>query len=257
MFVHRKLADGDLYFVDNRNDRAERLDAMFRVDGREAEIWRADTGEINPVSFRFENGRTVVPLELAPSDAVFVVFRKPASASARTLNPPSRATVATVQGPWRVSFQPGRGAPEQITLDQLTSLSTNADAGVKYFSGVATYHASLSAPKAWLKPGARVLIDLGDVKNLAEVRINGTLVGTPWKTPFQVDATGALKPGANEIEVRVANVWANRLIGDRQPGAKAVALTTYNPYPPDYPLPLSGLIGPVTVELESTKPPTR
>src|SRR5262249_32767411 len=76
LFVHRKLADGDLYFVDNRNDRDEVLDASFRVSGVEAELWHADTGTMEPASFQIAGGRTTVPLHLEPWGTVFVVFRK-------------------------------------------------------------------------------------------------------------------------------------------------------------------------------------
>ena len=63
MFVHRKLDDGDLYFVDNRNDRAENVDATFRVEGKTPELWDAATGASKPVSYQMTDGRTTVPLQ--------------------------------------------------------------------------------------------------------------------------------------------------------------------------------------------------
>ena len=94
-------------------------------------------------------------------------------------------------------FQPGRGAPAKITLDELSSWSESGDAGVKYFSGTATYTKTIEAPAGWFKTGARLWLDLGEVKNLAEVSVNGKPLGIVWKPPFRVDVTGALKPGAN------------------------------------------------------------
>src|ERR1019366_5549474 len=102
LFVHRKLGDGDLYFVDNRLDRNEDLDATFRVTGKEAELWHADTGVMEPASFRTADGRTTVPLHLEPWGTVFVVFRKPAQASSRTLPKIADSSIVTVEGPWDI-----------------------------------------------------------------------------------------------------------------------------------------------------------
>ncbi len=171
--VHRSLSDGELYFVNNRNDRDEDLEATFRVSGKEAEIWHADTGNREPASFKIANGRTTVPLHLEPWGAVFVVFRKPAASSARALPASTEKALETVAGAWDVRFQSGRGAPDRVTLDPLASWSASADAGVKYFSGTATYTRTLEAAPGWFVPGTRQWLDLGDVQNLAEVSVNG------------------------------------------------------------------------------------
>jgi hypothetical protein len=147
-----------------------------------------------------------------------------------------------------VGFQQGRGAPASAAFSTLSSWSDNSDSGIKYFSGTATYTATLDAPPAWFKAGTSQWIDLGDVKNLAEVTVNGTALGIVWKRPFSVDATGALKPGANQIEVKVTNLWVNRMIGDRQPDATTkYTFTSPTFYKADSPLLPSGLIGPVRV----------
>ncbi|MDE3188759.1 MAG: glycoside hydrolase [Acidobacteriota bacterium] len=244
-FVHRKTADSDLYFVDNRNDRNEQLNATFRVTGKEPELWYAETGKSAPVSYKIVDGRTTVPLKLEPWGTVFVVFRKPTTATSRTLHPESETQLATVDGPWKVSFPPNGGAPASITVDKLASWSDNADAGVKYFSGTGTYTQSVNAPASWFKKGARVWLDLGDVKNLAQVEINGKPLGVVWHTPYRVDATGALKPGANAITIKVTNAWVNRMIGDQQPGATAYTFADVKPYRANSPLLPSGLLGPV------------
>ena len=116
-------------------------------------------------------------------------------------------------------FQPGRGAPASITLDKLISWTDSTDAGVKYFSGAGTYTKTIQASPDWFKKGAKLWIDLGDVKNLAEVTVNGKSLGIVWHAPYRVDATSALKPGANEVTIKVINAWVNRLIGDQQPDA--------------------------------------
>ena len=248
LFVHRKLPDGEVYWVNNRANRNENLEATFRVTGKAAEIWHAQTGKTEPASYKIAGGRTTVALRLEPADAVFVVFRKAAAAPSRTLPAPVETALATVEGAWEVSFQAERGAPAKITLPQLTSWHENADAGVKYFSGAGTYTKSIQAPPEWFKTGTRLLIDLGDTKNLAEVTVNGKPLGILWKTPFQVDATNALKPGANALQIKVTNLWVNRLIGDQQPdAAKKYTYTTQQFYRADSPLLPSGLLGPVRI----------
>jgi len=254
LFVHRRLADGDLFFVDNRNDRDETVEATFRVSGREPELWHAETGTSEPASFRIVDGRTTVPLHLEPWGAVFVVFRKATSETSRTLPEAKETLLATLGGPWTVTFQPGRGAPPSITVDTLSSWSDSPDAGVRYFSGTGTYTKTVDAPADWFGNGSRLWIDLGDVKNLAEVAVNGKPLGIVWHAPYRVDATGELRAGANEVSVKVTNAWVNRLIGDQQPSA-AVKYTFADiaPYKADSPLLPSGLLGPVRISSTSLK----
>jgi hypothetical protein len=247
LFVHRKLADGDVYFVNNRRDRSETVDASFRVTGKAPELWYAETGKSEPVSFKIADGRTTVPLKLEPWGTVFVVFRKATHETARTLPVETEKQLLAVEGPWTVAFQADRGAPQSITLDKLASWSENTDAGVKYFSGTGAYTKTITASPEWFKKGAHVWIDLGDVKNMAEVTVNGKPLGTVWHAPYRVDATAALKPGANQISVKVTNAWVNRIIGDQQPGATKITFTTVKPYKATSKLLPSGLLGPVNV----------
>ncbi len=253
MFVHRTLSDGEVYWISNRNNRAETVDATFRVQGKAAEIWHGDTGLIEPGSYRMAGGRTTVSLRLEPNDAVFVVFRRSSTATSRTVPAQIETKLGTVEGSWDVAFQSGRGAPAGIVLDALSSWSNSSDAGVKYFSGTGTYTKSVQAPPEWFKNGARIWLDLGDVKNLAEVSINGKPAGIVWKTPFRVDVTSILRPGANDLEIRVTNLWVNRLIGDQQAGVtRKYTYTAMQFYRADSPLLPSGLLGPVQfVRLEA------
>ncbi|CAN7340515.1 glycosyl hydrolase [Phenylobacterium sp. LjRoot225] len=245
-FVHRRLADGDLYFVNNRKARAETLEARFRVSGKAPEIWRADTGKAEPVSYRIEGAETVVPLDMLPQDAFFVVFRTPATAQSVSVPARTWTSVGKVDGPWTVAFQPGRAAPASARFDRLQSLTESADPGIKYFSGVAAYRQTFIAPRG-LRPGAPVMLDLGQVADIAQVLVNGKEVGYAWKAPYRVEVTSAIRPGKNTLEVRVADRWVNRLIGDAQPGAKPITYTTMKAYKPDAQLRPSGLLGPVTL----------
>jgi hypothetical protein len=252
LFVHRKLSAGDLYYVDNRRDQNEDLEATFRVTGKEAEIWHPDTGAIEPASFRIADGRTTVPLHLDPWGTVFVVFRHAAKTSSRTLPKLAESSIATVEGPWDLSFQADRGAPAKLTLDRLASWSDSADEGVKYFSGTGTYTKTIQAPGDWFKPGTHLSIDLGEVKNLAEVSVNGKPLGIVWKTPYRVDVTDVMKAGANTVEIKVTNPWVNRIIGDRQPNVtKTYTFTSPKYYKADSKLVPSGLLGSVQI-IQST-----
>jgi len=254
LFVHRKLADGDLYFVDNRNDRDETVDAAFRVTGKAPELWHPETAKSEPASYNIAAGRTTVPLHLEPWGTVFVVFRKATNSTSLTLPKVVEADLATVEGSWKVAFQPGRGSPASVTLDKLISWTDSSDAGVKYFSGAGTYTKTLQAAPDWFKKGAKLWIDLGDVKNLAEVTVNGRSLGIVWHTPYRVDATSALKPGANAVTIKVINAWVNRLIGDQQPDATTkYTFADVKPYKANSPLLPSGLLGPVHVYSTATE----
>jgi len=246
-FVHRKLADGDIYFIDNRSDQDASIDALFRVSGRQPELWHAETGMAEPVSFKTADGRTAVPLHLEPWGTVFVVFRKPAIAASQVVPSPTEENLATINGPWTVSFQPGRGAPAAITMDALSDWSVNNDPGVKFFSGIGVYTKTLQAAPDWFRKDSRLFIDLGAVKNLAVVTVNGTEIGEVWHAPYRVDLSSALKPGTNQITIKVINAWVNRLIGDEQPDATKITFTDVKPYKANSPLQPSGLLGPVTV----------
>jgi hypothetical protein len=118
---------------------------------------------------------------------------------------------------------------------------------VKYFSGAGTYAQTVVAKPAWFKNNAHIWIDLGDVKNLAEVTVNGKSIGVVWHTPFRVGATAALKPGVNEISIKVINAWVNRLIGDQQPNTTQYTFANITPYKANSPLIASGLLGLVCV----------
>jgi hypothetical protein len=252
-FVHRKLPSGDLYFLDNRGDNDSTVEATFRVSGKAPELWYSETGKVRPVSFNIADGRTTVPLHLEPWGTVFVVFRKPTKETSYALPKVTENQVATVEGPWKLAFEPGRGAPESVTLDKLVAWNDSGDQGVKYFSGAGTYTTTLQAPPEWLKKGSTLWIDLGNVKNIGVVSVNGKPLGTVWHAPYRVDATSALKAGTNQVTVTVINAWVNRLIGDLQPDATTkYTFSTWKAYKADTPLLPSGLLGPVAIVQEAS-----
>jgi hypothetical protein len=250
VWLHRRTPDADIYYVSNQTDRAQEIEARFRVDGKEAELWHPDTGTIEPAAYGIDSGRTTVPLHLDQRESVFVVFRKAAASPARTLPAVVSTTVGTVEGAWSVAFPPKFGAPGKIELAKLESWTDNADGGVKYFSGTGTYTKSLEAPQSWFAQGSRLVLDLGSVGDIAEVSVNGIALGTLWKPPYQVDVTGALRPGDNQLEIKVTNEWNNRIAGDALVPADQRILSPgagrggFGGPPTAQP---SGLMGPVTV----------
>jgi len=248
LFVHRRLQNADIYWVNNRNNHYENIEATFRVKGMAAEIWDPETGKIEDVSYSIADSMTVVPLHLKPSDAVFVVFRKKAGKLAVDIPQANEKELAVIEGPWDISFQPDRGAPAKVTFEDLAPWNESDETGIKYFSGTGTYQKTIAVPSDWLKSGAGLYLDLGDVKNLAEVFVNGKSLGIVWKTPFRVGLSGTLKEGENTMEVRVTNLWVNCLIGDQQPDAETkFTYTTMAFYQADSPLLESGLLGPVKI----------
>lgn len=245
LFVHRRLeGGGDSYFLANRLDRPETFEARFRVTGKAPELWHAETGTSEPVSYRIEGGETVIQLTMAGDESIHVVFRKAASAPSMMLKKLVPMEVGTVDDAWQVAFEKDRGAPASATFATLAPLNENTDAGIRYFSGIATYGNGFSTPRGW-KTGDPLWLDLGDAKEIAEVSVNGQLAGYAWHAPYRIDISKVAKPGQNSLTVRVANLWVNRMIGDRQPGAQKVTWTPFQPYLPTAPLRPSGLIGPV------------
>ncbi len=254
LFAHRATGDADLYFVANHATRGEKFTAAFRVKGSVPELWDPETGKISRVAdWREVNGVTQVTLALEPHASVFVVFRAaktdvptPGETTHRQLVEDMTVT-KTITGPWQVRFTPGWGAPEMLEIPELKSWSDFSDENVRHYSGHAVYAQTFE----WKKESAgRVWLDLGDVAVVASVTLNGRALGAVWKRPYAVDITDALRSGKNELEVRVANVWTNRLILDSGlPEAQRKTWVTWNPYGPDAALLPSGLLGPVVLRV--------
>ncbi|WP_404482562.1 glycosyl hydrolase [Novosphingobium sp. BL-52-GroH] len=248
-FVHRRDERGDLYYLSNPQDTAQAIEARFRVTGKAPSLWHPETGRSEPLAYRLEGGETVVPLSLVAGDAVFVVFRDDAAAASRTLPAKAHKMLATLDDGWTVTLQADRGAPASTRLATLAPLEQNADPAIRYFSGEATYVRSFTLPRG-AGAGKPLWLDLGAVGDLAQVSVNGRVVGTVWHAPYRIDVGGAVRKGANSIEVKVANLWVNRLVGDAQPGARPITWTAMPTYRADAPLRPSGLIGPVRLEAE-------
>ncbi|WP_319231994.1 glycosyl hydrolase [Draconibacterium orientale] len=244
--VHRKLGKTDIYWINSRSNKAETVKATFRVNGKKPEIWHPETGEKSEVSYSIADGFTTVLLDLTPNDAVFVVFGQPAKETKVILPPVQEKEIMTIEGSWQVAFQPERGAPATATFEKLQSYTENENEGIKYFSGTASYSKEINVADSDLLNNAKLILDLGELQNLAEVTMNGKFLGVVWKKPYRVDITDAVNPGENTLEIKVVNLWVNRLIGDAQPNVDdKITYTTMPFYKADSPLKKSGLLGPV------------
>jgi hypothetical protein len=209
-------------------------------------IWKFPTGGPVNQSAAYDDGKVTV----APYGSSFVVFQKAiATTAAGTVarNDPTWSEPHALDGGWELAFDKKWGGPESVQFDQLVSWTTRAEPGIKYYSGKATYRKTFDPPAALTK-GGRLRLNLGVVKNVAEVRLNGRHLGVAWTEPFSVDITGALKPAANKLEIDVINLWPNRLIGDATlPAGKRLTRTSVS-FDPKAPLLDSGLLGPVTLQ---------
>ncbi|MEI6646507.1 MAG: glycosyl hydrolase [bacterium] len=217
-WIHRRTAEADFYFLSNPHSKRVEVDGAFRVVGRQPELWQAETGEMRDLpEFKIENGRTILPLRLEPTESVFVVFRKPGAqqTAATGKNWREFTSVQEITGPWTVSFDPKWSGPEApVTFGTLSDWSAHSDPAIKYYSGTAVYQTTFESPK--IGAAGRVYLDLGRVEVMAEVILNGKELGIVWKAPYRLDVTGMVKPGNNTLELRVVNLWTNRLIGDEQ-----------------------------------------
>jgi hypothetical protein len=250
-WIHRSDESREIYFVVNRKDRKESRSCTFRVSGRLPRIFDPVTGDVRDArAFGQSEGRTSLPLDFAPFGSVFVIFDKEIP---ETQNGPGQTntealkTARTIAGPWTVQFDPKWGGPASVKFLKLVDWTQRPEEGIKYYSGTATYSRNFQV-KA--RSGQRVFLDLGKVKDVAEVRINGKKAGIAWTPPYRVEITSAVRPGQNKLEIDVVNLWPNRMMGDGLlPPEKRFTVTNipiYYERKPQTLLP-SGLLGPVTV----------
>ncbi len=257
-WLHRTSDEGEFYFLSSQHDKPVTASPSFRVTGRQPELWDAVTGTWRELpDCREEAGRTVVPLEFAPRQSLFVVFRKPAAAGKMPApqanrpagngagrNFPPLSSVGELDGEWTVQFDPRWGGPESIVFARLEDWSKRPEEGIRHYSGKATYRKTFDLPGG--AAGRPLYLDLGAVRSMAQVRLNGTDLGLVWTAPWRVDISQAVKAAGNRLEIDVINTWANRIIGDaRLPAEKRRTWTVYPHLNADSPLLPAGLLGPV------------
>ncbi len=222
-YTHRSAENREIYFVSNKTNERVKTTCTFGTGEGTPELWDPLSGETRSLpEFVIENERMTIPLQFGQYQSFFIVFdknKKPdLSANTQAKNFSEPKVLMVVNSPWNVSFDPKWGGPKNIVFNKLEDWTTNKNEGVKYYSGIATYHTTIHLPKNIASPGKNkdLFLDPGEVCNLARIRINGKDMGVVWTAPCQVKITDAIHSGNNLIEIEVANLWPNRLIGDEQ-----------------------------------------
>jgi len=254
-YTHRKTVDKDIYFISNQLDKVRLLNFSFRISDVKAapELYDAISGKSwKAADWSVANGRIELQVKLEANASLFVSFDRnaaPAKPIAGKANFEVFNIAQALTGDWNVSFDASYGGPSKpLILKQLLDWSTCTDTLVKYYSGTAVYRTVFQFKG---DKQAETWLDLGNVANIAEVKVNGVPCGIVWTPPYRVDISKALKKGNNEISIEVSNTWANRLIGDhRLPENKRVTWTTapYKLSLEGKPLLEAGLLGPVTIQ---------
>jgi hypothetical protein len=249
LFIHRRITECDVYFLSNQSEKTIAINPQFRVSGKQPEIWDPITGSIRLLpQFTQRETVTTVPLKLEPLQSAFIVFRKSAKTGlTNASNFPVPNLIQTITSPWEVSFDTKmRGPAKPVVFSNLVDWTQRPEENIKYYSGTAVYKNSFKLSKPALNQ--QIFMNLGDVKVMAKLRINGINVGGVWTAPWQVNITNFVKSGSNSIEISVVNTWVNRLIGDSMlPVSERRTWTSVNIYKPESPLEISGLKGPVTI----------
>lgn len=243
--IHRVIDGGHIYRISNISPEAYKACVSLRTDGLRPEIWNAETCEKEEVSYCFRNGRTEVCLDMGADDCKIIVLREPTDVSEYNKKELEAIACAKVEGPWKVDFQPDRGAPASAVFNTLTSYTERPEKGIRDFSGTASYKTVFKYDG---KGGYSMVLDLGKVAVMAHVYLNGKDLGTLWHAPYKVDVTTYLNRGFNELRIDIVNLWANRLIADSAlPQDKRISYTAFKFYSPGDPQVESGLLGPVTI----------
>jgi hypothetical protein len=281
--IHRTNNEAEIYFVANTSHNKGSATCVFKVSSRQPELWNPVTGEMrNLPEFSDSMGYTTIPLVFDEAQSFFIVFRKDLrdklSVGKRNFLPTRE--IALINQPWQVQFDSVWGGPaKSITFTTLVDWTNRPEVGIKYYSGTAVYSTSFDVTISKF-PGEKsdIYLDLGVVKHIAHVFLNNTDLGVVWTAPWSVKLPASLlKKENNKLEIRITNVWANRLIGDKhesddcewlngyeggrflerfpewfyqnktRPSKERYCFTTWDYFTVDSPLISSGLIGPVRI----------
>ncbi len=250
-YIHYTIDGADVYFVSNQSKEQQTIEAVFRVSGKQPELWDPITGKTKKALAFTQNGNRIrVPLQFDPYGSGFVVFNDPIPVRQQgkgKSNYPAMQLVQELRGPWQAEFDPDWGGPGSVEIEELIDWTQSPVEGIKYYSGEAAYNKVFEFSKVdkektyWLE-----LNEVGDI-GIAAVQLNGKDLGIVWTKPFRVNISKTLRSGENNLKITVVNNWHNRLIGDREKPESEKLLHTNVKVRHDWELQESGLIGPVVI----------
>jgi len=274
-YIHRSLPEREIYFISNRTDRKVKDTCFFRDGTLAAELWDAVTGEIRTIdNLRLTDQGIALAIEMDAYQSYFVVFDVVKEKGERrkgkeSTGLPEFEPVMSLKGPWKVNFDATWGGPRMIVFDTLSDWTTRPEPGIRFYSGIARYLTTFDFQGRFSDlRNSEFYLDLGRVNNLARVTLNGKDLGIIWTAPWRLRITDALQKKDNRLEIEVANLWINRLIGDEAEPWDGIdqgrwpdwllngaprptgryTFTSYRYYKAGDPLSPSGLIGPVQIE---------
>ncbi|MDP2336497.1 MAG: glycosyl hydrolase [Bacteroidota bacterium] len=215
-YTHRTQTDLDIYFVSNKTKETVNSRCTFRASKGTPELWDPLTGDIRALpDYKMQKGRMQIMLQFESYQSYFIVFSKGKKKQSGAKNFSKPEIFMEVKSPWNVSFDPKWGGPKNVIFTQLDDWIRRPEDGIKYYSGIAVYHNSIQLPEKFVSDkNSELFLDLGEVFNLARIWVNGKDMGVVWTPPFRLKISDALIAGNNLIEIEVANLWPNRLIGD-------------------------------------------
>ena len=251
LWTHRTLNGMEIYFLTNQSGKEIEITPSFRVEGLRPQLWDAVTGEIRKINdFKVENGRTIIPLLMEKDKSWFVVFTNQINefvGEGYVENSLNYKTVKRLNKPWEIHFENQKSAPRDMRTSELVDWSQSGEDLLKYYSGTANYSTRFEYQKTDEKD---VFIDLGKVGVMATVSVNGKNVGTTWMAPYRLKITDAVKSGENRLDVKVVNVWRNRITGDNKLAKeKRTTLILVDQVSPKEALIPSGLMGDVVLQV--------
>jgi len=249
LYNHRQTDTKDIYFISNQSDKPLSFTPTFRVKGKQPEHWNPVTTEVRDLSEYSETAHGItVPISLDAFESAFIVFEKPLEAASTKANFSKPQTLLTLNNPWQVTFDKSKGGPAApVIFDTLSDWSLSNEALIKNYSGTAVYKTSFTVNS--IAQAQKYLLDLGKVKVIAKVKVNGIALGSVWTAPWSIDVSEALKIGENKLEIMVVNTWVNKVITDASlPEEERSTWVGWPAFDKNRVLDSSGLIGPVTLQ---------
>ena len=256
-FIHRRVDGIDLYFVSNKTNRSISETVKFRTTNKQVEFWDpVSSKQFRMADAQSMDGITTVNLELSAYGSAFVVFTS-VDRDLPAYNESLDTQTTEITSPWKLSFPENWGAPASVELDTLISWTNHVEKGIKYFSGTAIYENSFTVTKETIESKKAISIDLGEVYDVAEILVNGTSAGILWTKPYKLNIEEFVKEGENKLDVKITNLWINRLTGDiNLPEGKKFTRTNRPPVTDTntgyddltWRIQTSGLLGPVLIK---------